>query len=435
MSKKIIIDKRKCIACGLCTASPYIEELSDGKAQPKGTGILPFNQEAAFKEIIEICPENAITLQEAVLRSQDEIINLMHKKISEFTLPMPKEKDFNFEDKYINIHIPCVLDCYPKYPTYQKAKSAAKEAIDRAMFSQRKSIVQDIINNYRIDKLSPYYDYAESENNFFYSANKKAQSLLKEFISEIQANNPDITIPDYLLTFQSRSPSTKKSYEMMWIKELILDQAEPIVNELSASCYSLSSYTDYCDIDDSEEPDGTNFFGDTKWKRKYGYSNVSSALEKIANNIKSACHEADRGRIVEPAYTNVKRIIEEYTKTLQKELQDKADQLTQIMREGNLRSSYTPPQPQKSDTGNFIDRDKTIYLGEQQQTVHSPKEKDWEEFAENASHMIQKLAAQIADKPVNLNEQETAREEELQHLVKNAQNAVKKLIEEINNKP
>ena len=154
MSKKIIIDKRKCIACGLCTASPYIEELSDGKAQPKGTGILSFNQEAAFKEIIEICPENAITLQEAVLRSQDEIIKLMHKKISEFTLPMPKEKDFNFEDKYINIHIPCVLDCYPKYPTYQKAKSAAKEAIDRAMFSKRKSIVQNIINNYRIDKLS-----------------------------------------------------------------------------------------------------------------------------------------------------------------------------------------------------------------------------------------------------------------------------------------
>ena len=69
MSKKIIIDKRKCIACGLCTASPYIEELSDGKAQPKGTGILPFNQEAAFKEIIEI-----INTKEYDLLILDEMI-------------------------------------------------------------------------------------------------------------------------------------------------------------------------------------------------------------------------------------------------------------------------------------------------------------------------------------------------------------------------
>lgn len=338
MSKKIIIDKSKCIACGLCTTSPYIEELSDGKAGPKGTGILPSNEEAAFQEIIENCPENAIILQETVSKSPDEIINLMHKKISEFSLPIPQEKDFNFEDKYINIRVPFVPSKFPEYSTYQKAKSAAKEAIDRAMFSKRKSIVQDIINNYRIDKLSPYYDYAESENNFFYSANKKAQTLLKEFIGEIQANNPNITVPENLLIIQSRAPSAKKNYEMMWIKEIIFDQASPIIYQLSDSCYSLSSYVDYCNIDDSEEPNGTNLFGETKWKRKYGYNCVEDALNEIAKDIKFACNLEAGERIVEPAYKNVKHIIEEYTETLQKELQDKADKLTQIIREGNLRS-------------------------------------------------------------------------------------------------
>lgn len=430
MSKKIIIDKSKCIACGLCTTSQYIEELSDGKVEPKGSGVLPFHEEAAFQEIIENCPENAIILQETVSKSPDEIIKLMHKKISEFSLPIPQEKDFNFEDKYINICLPFIPDKYGEYSTYQKAKSAAKEAIDRAMFSKRKSIVQDIINNYRIDKLSPYYDYTESENNFFYSANKKAQTLLKEFISEIQATNKNITVPENLLIFQSRSPSAKKSYEMLWIKELILDQAGPIISELSDSCYSLSSYVDYCDINDSEEPDGTNLFGNTKWKRKYGYSNASSALKEIANDIKSACHWADNERIVEPAYTKVKHIIEEYTQTLQKELQNKADELIKMMGKGNL-TSYSPPQEIYPTSS--INKDKETYSNEQQTVYHS-KEKDWEEFAENASAMVQKLATEIANKPVNLNEQENDREEELQHLVENALNTVKKLMEEVNNK-
>ena len=73
MAKKIEILKG-CIACGLCTMSPYIEELSDGTVKPKGTGIVAEKDEKDFLQVVSSCPAKVILLKNVASKSKTEII-------------------------------------------------------------------------------------------------------------------------------------------------------------------------------------------------------------------------------------------------------------------------------------------------------------------------------------------------------------------------
>lgn len=329
MSKKIKVSS-KCIACGMCLTSPLMEEMPDGKAQPKGTGILTDHDERGFSKVVEGCPAKAITLESIVKRDKAQIIASAEKKIASFSLHVPTREELSYDRKYADFPVPGYVrgEERPEYSSYDRAKSAAQDAINQAMFSQRGAIVRNIVNNYCMDKLAPYTRYDETEKNFFYASNKKAEQLLSEIAGDIQSLNPQKKIPENMLKIQSR-PDSGKDWEIKSLKEDILYQSDIIISrEMSGEYYKLSYYVQDCDIDSQEVYAGKGMFGHDKYVDKYYFSKTRLAFEEIAKDIRSACDGSFNDVIVDEfALDMTNSLVERYEKRLKDELKSKVTEL------------------------------------------------------------------------------------------------------------
>lgn len=329
MSKRIRVSSI-CIACGMCLTSSLMEELPDGKAQPKGTGILSDQDEKDFLNVVEGCPAKAISLENIIKKDKTQIIALAEKKIASFSLHVPTKEELSYDKKYADFAVPGFVrgEDMPEYSSYNKAKSAAEDAINQAMFSQRGTIVRNILNNYCMDKLTPYTRYDETEKNFFYSSNQKAEQLLLEIASELHSLAPQKKIPENMMKIQSR-PDSKSEWGMKSLKEDILYLSDAIISrEMTGECYKLSYYAQDCDIDSTEIYAGQGMFGRDKYVDKYYFSKTRLAFEEIAKDIRSACDCSFNDVIVDGfALGVIKSLVEKYEKRLKDELNKKVAEL------------------------------------------------------------------------------------------------------------
>lgn len=330
MSKKIKVNEN-CIACGMCLVSPFMEELPDGKAQAKGTGVLPADKESEFGKVINDCPAHAISLENAAQKSKAQILADAEKKIAAFHLHVPDCKELGYDKKYADFSVPVYApgENQAKYSSYNQAKSAAEDAINQVMFSQKSMIVRNIVNNYCMDKLAPYTRYEEMDRNFYYSANKEAEQILKEIAGELQAVSPYASISGEMLKIKSR-PDLSKDYEIKVLKEDLLYQSDVIISrEMQGEYYQLSFYVQDCDIDSEEVYAGRGLFGGDKYVDKYYFYNTKAAFEEIAKDLRSACDGSFNDVIVDGcALSMVKSLVEKYEKRLKEELHRKVQEFS-----------------------------------------------------------------------------------------------------------
>lgn len=331
MAKKIIV-LPGCIACGLCTVSSYIEEKTDGTVIPKGGVVLHDKEESEFQQFVDECPAKVLTLETITSKTKQQIISQMEQESETFELPIPTKKSISFEKEQIEIEVPTIAygEYHYDYSSYNRAKEAAKKAIDNAFYSQRKTAVQNVINRYQIAKLSPYYEYKETSENFYCSANQEAQKRLDQWVQEIQLYKSEIKIPEQLLIIQTRPDSTLKYY-LSFIKTDILSLADSILAELSDSVYSLSSYVDYCDIDSEEVYTGEGMFGHSKYVTKYCFSNTSEAFREMKKDLEGECRASFDEKIVTQTYSVIKVLAEQYSKNLKEELKSKVNELKKLL--------------------------------------------------------------------------------------------------------
>lgn len=332
MAKKIVV-LEGCIACGLCTASEYIEEKADGTVAPKGGVVLGEEEEKTFQKFIEECPAKVLSVETAVSKTKEGIIACMEEGAESFELPIPAMESLYYEKEAMTINAPSIVygEYRYEYSSYNRAKEAAKQAIDKGFYSQRKVAVQNVIKDYQVAKLSIYFEYKETPGNFYYEANERARKILESWAQEIRVNNPGVMISEELLRIETR-PSSKLIKEFQrFIKTGILDFAGNILAELSDSLYSLSSYADYCDIDDQEEYAGEGMFGRSKYVTKYCFSNTSEAFKEMKKDLEDACKYSFNERIAEQAYGCVKGIVEQYSRDLKEELKSKAKTLRDLL--------------------------------------------------------------------------------------------------------
>lgn len=332
MAKKIIVSPG-CIACGLCTVSSYIEEKPDGTVAPKGGVVLNGEEEAAFQKFVEECPAKVLKLETITSKTKQQIISQMDQEAEAFVLPIPTRESVSYEKEQIHINAPSIVygEYHYDYSSYNRAKEAARQAIDKGFYSQRRTAVQNVINSYQVAKLSPYFEYKETSDNFYYLANQKAIKKLEDWGQEIRLNKPGVIIPEKFLTIQLRPDSKLIKEFQRFIKTGILDFADGILTELSDSVYSLSSYVDYCDIDDQEEYAGEGMFGRSKYVTKYCFTNTSAAFKEMKKDLEDACRYSFDERIVEQAYGVIKGIAEQYSKSLKEELKSKVSELKKLL--------------------------------------------------------------------------------------------------------
>lgn len=250
---------------------------------------------------------------------------------SELKLPVPSPKDFPFNAKDVYIPTPCDTgrEYDYRYSSYKQAVEAAKDVIRKNMFSNRIGIVQDIIGEYLSANFGRYVDYKESEINFYYTANKKAQEILDKMVGEVSAVCSG-SIPDNLKTIESRPKGDKDALGVGALTGGLLSAASYIIGELSGDLYSLQSYAEDVDWDDMDTYT-TGAFGREKIVTKYCYQNVNAAYQDMANDIRSALGWSFEEKVIEPACNNTKYIIEKYEKQLIQELKEKAEKLKKLL--------------------------------------------------------------------------------------------------------
>lgn len=332
MAKKVVV-LSGCIACGLCTASEYIEENVDGTVAPKGGVVLTAEDERAFQSFMEECPAKVLSVEEVTSKMKEEIVTQMKHEAETFELLVPTMESIYYEKERIKINAPGIVfgEMRYEYSSIGQAREAARQAIDKGFYSQRKTAVQNIIKDYQVAKLSIYFEYKEIPENFYYSANQYARKILEGWVQEIRLSKPEVMIPEELLIIQTRPDSKLIKEFQRFIKTGILDFAGSILAELSGSLYSLSSYVDYCDFDDQEIYAGEGMFGRSKYKKRWCFRNTSKAFKEMEKDLEGECKSSFNEKIAEQVYSCIKGIIEEYSKNLREELKSKANELKKIV--------------------------------------------------------------------------------------------------------
>lgn len=328
MAKRIVVSE-KCVACGLCTTvSSLMEEQADGTVLPNGTGILNEADETEFLKVIAMCPQNALSLETVAVQSKESIISQMNREIENFDLET-LVGDLEFDADYIDIDIPDYVDGEDEYEydDDDEAQEAGKEILDEMMYSHRKEYIQEALNTYRIEKLSRFYEYENDDDNFYYQANQKAQSILNGWLANIRAYNPKTRFSENTQVIQTEPG---ESYEGLVapIQEKLLVYARQIFNEMydDEDLYSLDNYSNYFDTDDMDVYDDEYDEEETK----YCFQNMQEAFEEIVKDIKdlmpmamSDCEEA--------VENYVGKIVDRYTKDLKRELSIKARNLQKLL--------------------------------------------------------------------------------------------------------
>ncbi len=322
--KRIKISE-KCMACGLCLCNKYIMETEEGKAKVEGAGIVEKKDINAIEELVANCPARAISLSTVQTISKEQLLKKLDQRIEQFSLAVPEREELEYDTDKANISIPYGIsgEHQYKYSSYNKAKAALRAGLNQALFSRRKELVQEVISQYQSEVLYDYIEYKETKNNFYYNANKKAQNVLEQMIVDVKSCNPDIK--NLNLTIQTR-PNKRELSEIEELSEYILYTANPIVNDLSDSVYSLDSYVDYADIDEMDTYE-EGFRGRMKEVTKYCFTDTYKALEEMKKDIQSTLKWNFSEKTVELAYDSVKLIVRDYGKMLKRELEEKKDSL------------------------------------------------------------------------------------------------------------
>ncbi|MCI8960817.1 MAG: hypothetical protein HFG62_17145 [Lachnospiraceae bacterium] len=212
-----------------------------------------------------------------------------------------------------------------EYSSYEKAKRAGLEEFNRLMYSQRLSIIQGLMIEYKANILLPYYRYERASNNYYYRIEQEIQTLLERVVAEVKLVKPEMVLPDDF-TKVAITINYKKDMAAYYFEEgFEQGQANRALGEISNSNYSLSSYDCYFDMDDTEEYAGSGIFGD-KFKTKYCFYNLKEAFESLAIDIVDACRSVTSD-VTTDAYGLLQNLWGNVERDIKRQLSGKAELL------------------------------------------------------------------------------------------------------------
>lgn len=287
--KKIFISSTKCVACGLCVEmSESIDEDEEGKAIVRGTGIINNNELDTINTIIVSCPENAIKLRNAGIvkasgkEGLNELKEIILSEFKDYKVPKPNPENYEFNKDAHYVERPSSPNEYSyDYKSYDRAMREGLREFDRIMYSKRKSIIQNLLVEYKHRALDRYiYDKKES-GNYYYDICQSITKRLQTYLAQAKVlTNKSISINDDFFEINASPIFGYKGGSMdreafvyqlrhleeVWVTEKIMNELEP-----------LSWFDTSIDTVDCEDYNGND---------KYGYK-IGEAVNDLKNQILS----------------------------------------------------------------------------------------------------------------------------------------------------
>lgn len=314
-----------CIKCGGCLGLGYdfLYDDDGGNILVKEGTFLEAD-DIRLVELKEVCPVGAFTLdlsqkKKTEAEQLDEILATL-KSWEGIPDTIGNEFPFNIKEYHITTTADSPGAHSYKYNSESAAERAAEDEFDRIMFSKINTYILQILSEYRVKKLKPWFSMSEEDRSVYVAENKRISEKLEQ--AKLILGDK---LPDDFAKFDVwiGSDITYKSLnrgEFLGENYVSTIRAEFDSNNWSERSY----YRMYFDIDSREELyTKKGLFGEkTEYKTTYCYSNVGHACRELADNIKFA-FDMKSDDIMESAAGWVNQVIYAYNSRAKEILKEK----------------------------------------------------------------------------------------------------------------
>ena len=285
--QKLIVEKGSCNACGMCTVDcDLLQEDASGIVDVIAPGIVLNHMLEKVKNIVSLCPENALCLVEDGVDQKKRLAELKEKMQAPLEWDIPSKWDYNFSlddknDFASELPQPYVSDEDEyKYRSISDARSAGKRAFRDEIYSQADALAQQLMVLYQERKLNAVVRYAEVSGNFKYETHNRLIRLLKSFVNEMEAcMGKTLSLPSDFYTFYTKNTE--------YIEKMQDHPNEWVAARIRENLESPSEFYDNIKTDWMEEcVVVSHWFGDDTYETKKVYSfSLRKAVERFNRSL------------------------------------------------------------------------------------------------------------------------------------------------------
>ena len=260
--RKILVSDT-CEGCGYCfLESNLLHRLPSGKASPLDGGLFADKQYEVVMKMIATCPVKAISYIDDGTEVMPESTrpadaNSLKKFIDEqllaFSIKKPSRAELKFDpnDYAVPFNSVSVLSNFEfrnKYKWDRGAEGAGLDAFEKTIYSQRKTLVKQMVTTYKKNKLEKYLHLTQESGNFYHDVNVNVSNLLHELrVLAEDITNGKIALPADFIQFESGPDIDYKSQTACGTLRNI---------ETIGFCETFQPATDYsCYIDTDDNGD------------------------------------------------------------------------------------------------------------------------------------------------------------------------------------
>ena len=281
--QKLIVEKGTCNACGMCTVDcDLLQEDASGIVEVIAPGIVAAAVLEKVRNIVSLCPTNALRLQEEHVDQKKRLAELKKKMKEPLEWEMPSKWDYAFSaddknDFESELPQPYASDEGEyKYSSDSKAYSAGKSAFRNEIYSQADALTQQIMALYQQRKLNAVVRYAEVPGNFKYDTHNRLIQKLKSFVNELEGcTGKKASLPSDFYTFRTKDTEfiediqdSPNDWLAARVKENLVSPSEVYDN------IKTDSMEDYVKV--------SHWFGDDTYETREKYSfSLRRAVERF----------------------------------------------------------------------------------------------------------------------------------------------------------
>lgn len=321
---KLKVQNNKCNACGMCALEcNVLQEDSSGKVEVIGEGIIADSEIDKVKNIVELCPEGALSLTEEFIDMSEKLTELKAKMQQPLVFTSPPYEDYAFllEDK--NEYAQELWNSAPsglsdEYEFDYKSSSAARSAGERAfrdeIYSQAEALAQQVIVMYEQRKINRVVRYAETSDNYKYGVHQRLIKDLRSFVNELETyTGKKLSLPADFFTFRTRDTEyidNRQEKSNDWLAGRIKENLESPSEFYT--CIKTDKTSEYVTV--------SSWFGPDKEKLvyKYAYYTDIDRLKRFYDHVARATWKSGK-------YTKryAERELELFHKAIEQEWSDK----------------------------------------------------------------------------------------------------------------
>ena len=325
-----------CTACGECTLqTSLLLEDATGHVYPAADRYIKDSDLPFANELVNMCPAHALSIIEkkAAVLDPDEMITQLKQKLESVEIPNKPNCDLSFCPEKYQISYALVPDegCYD-YSSEREALSEGRSRFSEMFWDRRKEFALSYLAQYKVDVLSPFYNFSDLDRTWYAQFSKRIEEILKKAKAELcAATGNDEILPWDFTTFRPESNEDFQSRCKHQAGDIdSTSYVDAFFDGFDESRYKQRYFEEFICSRSQYTVVGQNRRGDNKYKFLYAFCKVNEQgqrlVERIGNCLKYAASYSSRLAIDKAAERNIlPSLINDYQNLVRETIKKKVD--------------------------------------------------------------------------------------------------------------